>query len=72
MIQNFTNNELVAFCEKFIGNPYWYGCCVYKCTDSLYTRKKKQYPSHYTTAREAEYKKHISGKKVCADCIGLN
>ena len=27
----FSNEHFVAFCEKMIGMPYWYGTVVYKC-----------------------------------------
>lgn len=47
------------------------GTCVYPCTQSLYERKKNQYPAHYTSSREAKYKQHIKEGKVCADCVGL-
>ena len=43
---------------------------IYKCTNSLRTRKAKQYPSHYKDNRTATYNKHIAAKEVCADCIG--
>ena len=66
----FTNEHFVAFCEKMVGQPYWYGGCVYKCTQSLLNRKAKQYPSHYTSSRMKRYKDDIAQKKVCADCIG--
>ena len=39
----FTNEHFVAFCEKMLGQPYWYGAVVYKCTESLRARKAKQY-----------------------------
>ena len=66
-----TNLDLVAFCEKMIGRPYWYGCVVYKCTQSLLERKAKQYPSHYSSSRMPKYKKKIAEKEVCMDCVGL-
>lgn len=66
----FTNEHFVAFLEQMVGRPYWYGTCVYKCTNSLLSRKTNQYPSHYKDNRTAAYKKHISAKEVCADCIG--
>lgn len=31
----FTNEHFVAFCEKMVGQPYWYGSVVYKCTENL-------------------------------------
>ena len=42
----FTNEHFIAFCEKMIGQPYWYGTCVYKCTQSVLNSKAGQYPSH--------------------------
>ena len=67
----FTNEHFVAFCEKMLGQPYWYGAVVYKCTESLRARKAKQYPAHYGSSRTARYRDDIAKKKVCADCVGL-
>ena len=63
----------MAFAEKALaeGWKYWYGCCGYKATQSLYDRKKKQYPKHYTDGRTATYKKHIAEGRMVADCVGL-
>ena len=66
----FTNEHFAAFCLAMVGQPYWYGTCVYKCTESLRSRKAKQYSSHYKDSRTAQYKKDIAAKKVCADCVG--
>ena len=66
----FSNEHFVAFLKEMVGRPYWYGTCVYKCTNSLRSRKAKQYPSHYKDNRTATYNKHIAAKEVCADCIG--
>lgn len=71
MSEKFTNNHFVEFLKKFKGNPYWYGTTVVKCTTDLYTRKKAQYPAHYTSSRTAQYNRDIANNKVCADCIGL-
>ena len=49
----------------------WYGIGVYKCTESLRSRKAEQYPSHYGSSRTSRYKDDITKKKVCADCVGL-
>lgn len=68
---NFTNYELVDYCRHMLGQRYWYGCIGYKCTQSLYEKKKKQFPNHYTAAREAQYKKDIENKMICTDCSGL-
>ena len=67
----FTNEHFVAFCEKMVGQPYWYGAVVYKCTENLRARKAKQYPAHYGSSRTARYRDDIAKKKVCADCVGL-
>ena len=67
----FTNEHFAAFCLSMIGQPYWYGTVVYKCSESLRSRKAKQYPTHYKDSRTARYKQDIANKKVCADCVGL-
>lgn len=66
-----TNHDLVAFVKGMVGQPYWYGTCVYRCTEVLRKRKANQYPSHYKSDRTGTYRKHINDKKVCADCVGL-
>ena len=66
-----TNHDLVAFVKGMVGQPYWYGTCVYRCTNDLLKRKSQDYPSHYKGDRTSTYKKHISDKKICADCVGL-
>lgn len=70
IITPFTNEHFIAFCEKMLGQPYWYGCCLYKCKSSLLTSKTRQYPSSYAVSRTARYKQDIAGKKVSADCVG--
>ena len=65
-----TNEHFAAFCRSMVGQPYWYGTCLYKCTESLRSRKAAQYPSHYASGRTARYRQDILEKKVCADCIG--
>ena len=67
----FTNEHFIAFCEKMVGQPYWYGTCVYKCTQSVLNSKAGQYPSHYSSERTSHYKDDIAKKKVCSDCVGL-
>lgn len=66
----FTNEHFIAFCEKMLGQPYWYGTVVYKCSESVRSSKATQYPSHYGASRTARYKQDITAKKVCADCMG--
>lgn len=65
-----TNEHFAAFMKKMVGAPYWYGTCLYKCTESLRKKKAKQYPTYYEDSRTARYEKDIAAKKVCADCIG--
>ena len=66
----FTNEHFAAWCLSMLGQPYWYGAVVYKCTESLRARKAKQYPSHYGSSRTSRYRDDIAKKKVCADCVG--
>lgn len=66
----FTHEHFAAWCQKMVGQPYWYGTCVYKCTENLLSRKAEQYPTHYKDSRTARYMEDIAEKKVCADCIG--
>lgn len=65
-----TNEHFAAFCLSMIGQPYWYGTCLYKCTESLRARKAKQYSSHYKDSRTSRYQQDIAAKKVCGDCVG--
>ena len=67
----FAVEQLVEFAKKMVGQPYWYGTCGYKCTESLLQKKKVQYPTHYTEDRMVKYRKDIEEHKVCMDCIGL-
>lgn len=66
-----TNEHVADWCLKMVGQPYWYGTCVYKASSSLLARKSKQHPSYYGSSRTAHYQDDIAKKKVCADCIGL-
>ena len=66
----FTNEHFAAWCLSMLGQPYWYGTVVYKCTESLRSRKAKQYPTHYKDNRTSRYRDDIARKKVCADCVG--
>jgi len=61
-----TNTGLVAYAKAQVGLPYWYGTYGQKANASLYSSKKKQYPSYYT----ADDFKSQYGKRV-HDCIGL-
>ena len=71
MAEKFTAAHFVEFCKRFVGRPYWYGTCVYTCTESRYNSKKKQYPGHYTESRKKKYMQHIAAKEVCSDCVGM-
>ena len=66
----FTNEHFSAWCEKMLGQPYWYGSCAYKATAALLNRKSRQYPSHYGSARTARYRQDIRNRAVVCDCIG--
>lgn len=66
----FTNEHFVAFCEKMLGQPYWFGTCLYKCRASLLASKSRQYPDAYASSRQSRYQQDIEQKKVAADCIG--
>ena len=67
----FTASQLVAFVISMIGMPYWYGTCVYMCSESTLNSKTRQYPEHYTSSRMEKYRKAIAEKKVCTDCVGM-
>ena len=66
----FTNEHFVAFVKKMVGRPYWYGTCLYPCTESVLASKTRQYPEHYGSSRTAQYKRDIANKDVSADCVG--
>lgn len=66
----FTSEHFVAWCKSMLGQPYWYGTCVYKCSTSLLNSKAKQYPDHYTAIRMSRYRSDINAGKTCADCVG--
>lgn len=67
---SLTNENFAAYCLRMVGQPYWYGCCGYRASKSLLTRKSKQYPSHYGISRTARYEKDIANNAVVCDCIG--
>lgn len=69
----FTNKQLVQYVQLVYDASwvYWYGTCGYKCTESLYNSKAKQYPSHYTASRKAAYMADIKAGRMCADCVGM-
>ena len=65
----FTNEHFAAFCLSMLGQPYWYGTALHKCSESLRASKARQYPSHYGSSRTSRYRDDIAKKKVCADCM---
>ena len=69
----FTSAQLVEFCKQVLADQwvYWYGTYGKKCSQSLYTSKKKQYPDHYTDDRTKGYQKDIAAGRWCADCVGM-
>lgn len=69
--EKFTNTHFVEFLKGMVGQRYWYGTCVYKCSQDMLARKTAQYPSHYTSDRKARYNSDIAQNKLCTDCIGL-
>ena len=66
----FTNEHFASFCLSMLGQPYWYGTALHKCSESLRASKARQYPSHYGSSRTSRYRDDIAKKKVCADCMG--
>ena len=65
----FTNEHFASFCLSMLGQPYWYGTALHKCSESLRASKARQYPSHYGSNRTSRYRQDIANKKVCADCM---
>lgn len=64
-------SELVLFCKSMIGQAYWYGTCVYKCTKALAKKKAKRFPEYYAEYTTEELLDAINKKKVCMDCVGM-
>ena len=50
-----TNEHFAAFCLSMLGQPYWYGTALHKCSESLRASKARQYPSHYGSSRTSRY-----------------
>lgn len=61
-----TNSGLIEYCKKQLNRPYWWGTFGQISSASLFTAKKRQYPSYYTAS---DFKSQF-GKRV-HDCIGL-
>ena len=66
----FTGEHFAEFCKKMLGQPYWYGTCLYRCTKDLARRKAAQYPAHYFAERNDQYYEDVKEMRVCADCVG--
>lgn len=67
----FSNVHFANFCRAFVGQPYWYGTNINRCTKALWQQKSKQFPQHYTSDRNEQYKRDILNYSFCADCVGL-
>ena len=66
-----TNVGLVQWAKGLMGQPYWYGTCSYKATESLLKRKAVQYPSHYADSRMGRYRQDIRNGATVQDCVGI-
>lgn len=65
-----TNKGLVEYAKAQLGKPYWYGTFGNTATKSLYSVKKKQYPSYYNQSNYRVGFTQQYGQRV-HDCIGL-
>lgn len=65
-----TNEHFAAWCQKMLGQPFWYGCCGQKATAELLQEKALQYPSEYRSDRLARCRLDILHQAVVCDCIG--
>ena len=59
-----TAKGLVEYAKAQLGKPYWYGTFGQAASKSLYTQKKKQYPTQYLWSYKNESAK-------VHDCVGL-
>ena len=66
-----TNEHFAAFCLSMLGQPYWYGTALHKCSVSPAREQGAPVPV------ALRFQPHvpltatdISNKKVCADCMG--
>ena len=55
-----TNMGLVEWAKAWLGQAYWFGTCCYTCSQSLLTRKAKQYPKSYAENRMSRYRADIA------------
>lgn len=65
-----TGGHFARWCESMVGQPYWYGACVYRASESLLKSKRSRYPAHYGPGRLARFRRDIAEKRVVADCVG--
>ena len=65
-----TNNGLVEYAHKQLGNPYWYGTFGNTATQALLTTKRKQYPAYYDQSKYNVKFTSQFGLRV-HDCVGL-
>ena len=65
-----TNLGLVAYAEKQLGLPYWYGTFGQIATEGLHKSKAKQYPDKYNRKNYTQGWAHQYGARV-HDCVGL-
>lgn len=67
----FTNEHFVAFCLSMLGQPYWYGTVVYKCTENLRSSQGEAVSVALRLQPYQPVQGRLAKKKVCADCVGL-
>ena len=65
-----TNEHFARWCGDMVGQPYWYGTCVYRATETLLRKKQARYPAHYGAGRLKKYRRDIAARRVVADCVG--
>ena len=67
----FTNIEHARWLREQarLKRPYWYGTYYLPCTETLLTKKAKQYPTHYKSDRMARYRQDIKNGQICGDCV---
>lgn len=69
-----TGAGLVAWARRCVSSGdyvYCYGTYCNKFTESKYSEKRRQYPTHYTAKRHEQYVRYIQEGKIATDCVGL-
>ena len=46
------------------GQPYWYGTCCYRASESLLKNKARQYPKYYGNARRQRCREDIAAGAI--------